>query len=105
MLHHQDVDFFLNNRFKRIGEPLGAILNTEKTRIMITTTDTSLVEQLKNHHNRGTKMMSQTTKVNGLPVPVEVVDGLRVLGSTSWISQILSRIPHQSTRQGTIRCK
>jgi hypothetical protein len=90
MLHHQDVDYFLN-RFKTLGKPFGAILNTEKTRIMTTTTGTSLVERLKNHHNRGTRMMGQqlatttcafsTTKVNGLSVPVEVVDGLRVLGA------------------------
>ena len=34
VLHHQDVDFFLR-RFKVLGKPLGAILNTEKTRNML----------------------------------------------------------------------
>jgi hypothetical protein len=90
LLHHQDVDYFLN-RFKTLGEPLGTILNSDKTRIMTTTTGTSLVEWLKNCHNRGTRMMFQqlantigafsTTKVNGLTVPVEVLDGLLVLGA------------------------
>jgi hypothetical protein len=52
VLYHQDVDFFLR-RFKVLGKPLGAILNTEKTRIMTSTTGTSLVERLKRQHNRG----------------------------------------------------
>lgn len=52
VLHHQDVQYFLQ-RFKALGEPLGAILNTEKTRIMTTTTGNSLVERLKNHQNKG----------------------------------------------------
>jgi hypothetical protein len=90
VLHNRDVDYFLN-RFKTLGKPLGAILNTKKTRIMTNTTGTSLVEWLKKHHNRGKQMLGHqlattigtfsTTKVNGLPVPVEVMDGLRVLGA------------------------
>ena len=58
---------------------------------MTTTTGTSLVERLKRHHNRGQVLLGQqlestisvfsTTKVNGLPIPVEVTDGLRVLGA------------------------
>ncbi|KAL7505139.1 hypothetical protein ACHAXN_004892 [Cyclotella atomus] len=90
VLHHQDVDFFLR-RFKALGEPLGAILNTEKMRIMTSTTGTSLVQRPKRHHNRGRVLLGQqlestisvfsTTKVNGLSVPVEVTDGLRVLGA------------------------
>ena len=39
VIHHQDVDFFLR-RFKVLSEPLGAILNTEKTKIMTSTTGT-----------------------------------------------------------------
>jgi len=90
VLHHQDVDFFLR-QFKILGEPLGAILNTEKTRIMTSTSGKSLIERLKNHHNKGKVLTGQilektiakfsTTKVNGLIVPVEVTDGLRVLGA------------------------
>ncbi|KAL7506944.1 hypothetical protein ACHAXN_009287 [Cyclotella atomus] len=90
VLHHQDVEYFLE-RFKTLGEPLGAILNTDKTRILTTTTGKSLVEHLKNHQNRGKVFTGQmlektiakfsTTKVEGLTVPVEVTDGLRVLGA------------------------
>ena len=58
---------------------------------MTTTTGTSLIERLRNHHNKGKQLLGQqlattigtfsTTKVNGLSVPVEVMDGLRVLGA------------------------
>jgi hypothetical protein len=58
---------------------------------MTSTTGTSLVERLKRQHNRGWVLLGQqlestisvflTTKVNGLSVPVEVTDGLRVLGA------------------------
>jgi hypothetical protein len=58
---------------------------------MTTITGTSLVEWLRNHHNKGKQMLGQqlattigtfsTTKMNGLTVPVEVMDGLRVLGA------------------------
>jgi hypothetical protein len=58
VLHHQDVDFFLR-RSKSLGEPLEAILNTEKTRIMTSTTGKSLVERLKHHHNRGKVLTGQ----------------------------------------------
>jgi hypothetical protein len=92
VLHHQDVDFVLGRfKFKVLGEPLGAVLNTEKTRIMTSTTGTSLVERLNRHHNRGRVLLGQqlestisvfsTTKVNGLSVPVEVTDSLRALGA------------------------
>jgi hypothetical protein len=40
MLHHLDVDFFLK-RFVELGKPLGAILNTDKTRIMTTASNVS----------------------------------------------------------------
>jgi hypothetical protein len=59
---------------------------------MTTATGTSLVERLRNHHNKGKHMLGQqlattigtfsTTNVNGLTaVPVEVMDGLRILGA------------------------
>ena len=59
VLHRQDVDYLLN-RFKTLAEPLSAILDTEKTRIMTTTTGTSLIEWLKNHHNKGKHSMHTT---------------------------------------------
>jgi hypothetical protein len=40
LLHHEDVLFFLDC-FKQLVEPLGAVLNTEKTRILTTTTGSS----------------------------------------------------------------
>ena len=90
MLSHHDVEYFLQ-MFKKLGEPLGAILNTDKTRIMTTTTGKSLVERLKGHHNKGKQLLGHqlantistfsTSKVNDLSIPVEVTDGLRVLGA------------------------
>ncbi|KAL7501804.1 hypothetical protein ACHAXN_000136 [Cyclotella atomus] len=74
MLSHHDVEYFLQ-MFKKLGEPLGAILNTDKTRIMTTTTGKSLVERLKGHHNKGKQLLGHqlantistfsTSKVNG----------------------------------------
>jgi hypothetical protein len=58
---------------------------------MTSTTGKSLIKRLKNHHSRGKILTDQlleatisnfsTTKVSGLSVPVEVTDGLRVLGA------------------------
>jgi hypothetical protein len=50
MLHHDDVEYFLR-RFTELGGPLGAILNTEKTRIMTTTSGTSILDELTSHHD------------------------------------------------------
>ena len=91
MLHHDDVEFFLQ-QFELLATPLGAILNTEKTRIMTTTTGESILPRFK----AGTSMKQvmsaialedaiatySTTKDNlGTIVPYEVTDGLRVLGA------------------------
>ncbi|KAL7502680.1 hypothetical protein ACHAXN_001288 [Cyclotella atomus] len=45
LMHQGDVLFFLTG-FVQLATPLGAILNTEKTRILTTTTGKSLVERL-----------------------------------------------------------
>lgn len=90
ILHHSDIKYFLD-RFRELGGPLGAILNTEKTRILTTTTGNSVIDRMKTHRNIGTQMAGvaleeavaeySTTKVDGRVVPVEVTDGLRVLGA------------------------
>jgi hypothetical protein len=50
MLHHDDVEYFLQ-RFEDLATtPLGAILNKEKTHIMTTTTGESLIPQLKQRY-------------------------------------------------------
>jgi hypothetical protein len=92
LLHHEDVLFFLD-RFKQLAEPLGAVLNTEKTRILTTTTGSSLVNKLLLHPqmrmNMRGKLLEQAISkysvklVNGNASPVEVTDGLRVLGAPS----------------------
>ena len=89
LLHHDDVGYFMR-RFVELAEPLGAILNTEKTRILTTTTGQSLVQKLIKHPNldiiRRGKILEQTIatysreKVDGAFQPCEVVSGLRVLG-------------------------
>jgi hypothetical protein len=92
LLHHEDVLFFLD-RFKQLAEPLGAVLNTEKTRILTSTTGSSLVNKLLLHPqmrmNMRGKLLEQAISkysvklVNGNASPVEVTDGLRVLGAPS----------------------
>lgn len=82
ILHHSDIQFFLD-QFYKLGSPLGAILNTEKTRILTTTTGQSVVARMKAHRNIGISMTGialeeaiaeySTTKVNG--------NSLRVLGA------------------------
>jgi hypothetical protein len=89
ILHHSDTQYFLD-RFRELDSPLGAILNTEKTMILTTTTTgISVVDRMKAHRNIGIRMAGvaleetiveySTTKVDGNIVPVEVKDGLRVL--------------------------
>jgi hypothetical protein len=90
MLHHLDVDFFLK-RFVELGKPLGAILNTDKTRIMTTASNVSLIERMKASADpeliqtgiqlTATISKYSTTQANSISVPVEVTDGLRVLGA------------------------
>ena len=89
MLYLDDVDFFLR-RFEDEATPEGAVLNTTKTRILTTTTGVSLVDRLKATGNLSLMMKAErlfqaisrysTTKVDGASTPLEVTDGLRVLG-------------------------
>jgi hypothetical protein len=90
LLHHDDVLFFLE-RFVALATPLGAILNTEKTRILTTTTGSSLVDAFLNSNDpnliaRGASLKQAIATYSREQVgtalrPVEVTDGLRVLGS------------------------
>ena len=90
LLHHLDVKFFLD-KFNELATPLGGILNTEKTRILTSTSGTSVVDALISSQDMN-KMMIGTSlqqaistysiKIkDGIKTPVEVTDGLRVLGS------------------------
>ena len=87
LLHHDDVKYFLD-RFKELGEKLGAVLNTEKTRILTSTNNESTVQKLLTsstlrHAMTGTLLQQaiQQYSTDKDKSPVEVTDGLRVLGS------------------------
>ena len=109
LLPTEDVEFFLT-KFKEYGEPLGAILNTEKTRILTSTSSRSTVQHLLsswNSHEReaGTSLQraintfSRKRNDDGTYSPHEVTTGLRVLGCPigssyfckNFISQILEK--------------
>ena len=80
-----DVFLFLQ-LFEKYGNPLGAILNTDKTRILTTTSGKSVVQRLINsdlevERQAGTslsKAIHNYSRNKG--EPIEVTDGLRVLG-------------------------
>ena len=91
VIYHDDIEFFLR-RFTELATPLGAVLNTDKTRILTSTTGTPLTETLRNtgelHHMCRGETLKRTisqysTKKNddGSRSAVEVTDGLRVLGT------------------------
>jgi len=91
LLALEDVEPFLD-KFKHIAEPLGAIMNTEKTRILTSTNDSSTVQHLlasKNIHDhiiasslhRAISNYSRKPDSNKVLQPYEVTDGLRVLGA------------------------
>ncbi|KAL7503121.1 hypothetical protein ACHAXN_002743 [Cyclotella atomus] len=82
----------LNNDKDTCYTPLGAILNTEKTRIMTTTTGKSLIPRLKQGAPMKQLMAaialeeaivtySTTKNESGTCVPCEVTDGLLILGA------------------------
>jgi hypothetical protein len=82
LLPIEDVHFFLE-RFKHYGEPLGAIMNTEKTRILTSTNGFSTLQQhIDNNeltgHSLQQAIATYSTKDNSMH---EVTDGLRILGS------------------------
>jgi hypothetical protein len=109
LLHHEDVLFFLD-RFKQLAEPLGAVLNMEKTRILTSSTGSSLVSKLLLHQQMRMNMRGKLLKqaiskysvkmVDGIPSSVEVTDGLRVLGapigSASFAQDFMHKIPHNA---------
>ena len=72
--------------FEEIGGELGAILNTDKTRILTSTSGTSLVERMINSNNSDTQTRGQLLKKTIEKYstykgdPMEVTTGLRVLG-------------------------
>lgn len=86
----EDVEFALA-KVKEYGEPLGAIMNTEKTRILTSTigeqTTTKLISAEEASQNqlgwtlRRAIAQYSTTIEDGVRVPVEVTEGLRVLGA------------------------
>ena len=85
-----DVETFLT-LFNKYGAPWGAIMNTEKTRIMTTTSGHSLTDRLCNSVSNDTRLIGQSLKraisqfsneiVDGINIPYEEVNGLRVLGA------------------------
>jgi hypothetical protein len=109
LLHHEDVLYFLN-RFKELAEPLGAVLNTEKTRILTATNGESVVRRLIASPNLKDMMIGKQLEqaistysvkmVDGYPSPVEVTDSLRVLGarigSSDFAFQFMSKILEQA---------
>ena len=115
LLSHDDATYFLQ-RFVELATPLGAILNTEKTRILTSTSGSSIVDKLigsnkLKHTMRGTSLKQTIEKystkiVNGERVPVEVTDGLRVLGAPigsptfckTFINDILKRAINDSNK-------
>jgi len=82
LLPIEDVHYFLQ-RFKDLGIPLGAVMNTDKTRIMTTTSGTSnLNAHLQQDRNTGQDLIEAislySTKNSEM---YEETNGLRILGS------------------------
>jgi hypothetical protein len=81
----KDVLTFLT-LFQKYGEPLGAVLNTEKTRIMTTTTGNSVCKRLLDSEDAKSREIGQSLQTavdkysRDKDAPKEVTDGLRVLG-------------------------
>ena len=74
-----------------MATPLNAILNTDKTRILTTTLGKSLVDRMLSNPSMNVMMKGEslkrtiakysTTKIQDITTPVEVLDGMRVLGA------------------------
>lgn len=87
LLPHEDVKYFLE-KFREYGEPLGAVLNEEKTRILTTCKGSSLIKRMRTSK----WALGRTDLINELEDTIdtfsknkdgsmcEVTDGLRVLG-------------------------
>ena len=82
LLPIQDVHFFLQ-RFKDLGIPLGAVMNTDKTRIMTTTSGTSILHNLLlQNYFLGQELQEAITLYSTKDsIMYEETNGLRILGS------------------------
>lgn len=87
----EDVKFFLD-KFKMYGEELGGFMNTEKTKIMTSTSNSSLVTRLQDSSDIVKNLLaddlesaiatySRKKREDKTIIPHEVTDGLRVLGA------------------------
>ena len=81
-----DVELYLQ-LFKKYGTPLGAVLNTEKTRILTSTNNKSTIGRLlaSAYSHNNSIVISLQTAIAAFSrdkdgSPLEVTDGLRVLG-------------------------
>jgi hypothetical protein len=110
LLPTEDVEFFLL-KFKEYGEPLGAILNTEKTRILTSTSSRSTATHLLNSWNsderetgaslqRAIASFSRSRNDDGTYSPHEVTTGLRILGcpigSNDFCKSFITKILHKA---------
>ena len=82
----EDVELLLDT-FTKIATPLGAVMNTEKTRILTSISNQSTLERLKAQssptfasRNRAISRYSRKQLHDGTFIPLEVITGLRVLG-------------------------
>eukprot|EP00956_Cyclotella_meneghiniana_P012688 scaffold18030_cov64-Cyclotella_meneghiniana.AAC.2 len=91
LLDHRDVKWFLD-RFVELANPRGGILNTMKTRILTSTSHSSVISKLITSNDTTTHLIgmdldravstySRAPSSDGAYTKVEVVDGLRVLGA------------------------
>ena len=81
-----DATFFVN-QFEKLGLPIGAILNQEKTRVITSVNGAKLTERLLISDNDQLtslgrelgSMIEHNSTIKG--VPLEITDGIRILGS------------------------
>lgn len=78
----EDVQFLLQ-QFEQIGVPLGAVMNTDKTRILTSTNSESIVPMLRQENptlcNQIEEAIAQYSRKDDQPY--EEVNGLRILGN------------------------
>ena len=105
-----DVQLFLD-LFKKYGEPLGALLNTEKTRILTSTSSTPTTEKLLHSGYASSRTIGNsltqaiaTYSKDKDGSPIKLTEGIRVLGSPvgsttfckQFIQQILDKVKADS---------
>ena len=87
IVHVEDAAFFMYH-FKGLGLPLGAVLNQEKTRVVISTNGDKLTDLLKasdDPHLRTTgEKLSQMIRENSTQdgMPHKITDDIRVFGDS-----------------------